>query len=184
MTGWRSALRRARPAAAPPPGDPALAADLAARLDATARVRLGRGLALRHVDGGGCGGCALQLAMLRDTAGALERLGLRFVASPRHADVLLCAGPLTRSMREAVERAYAAMPDPRWVVALGDCAVDGGVFRGSYAVEGGFDAAVPVDLVIRGCPPTPGQILAGLSALLAANATKPTRAPGADGALG
>ena len=96
----------------------------------------------------------------------LERFGLRFVASPRHADVLLVTGPVTRNMREALERTYQATPDPKWVVAVGDCAADGGIFAGSYAVAGGVDAVVPVDLHIRGCPPTPLQLLQGLLALL------------------
>src|SRR6476620_10760332 len=96
----------------------------------------------------------------------LERFGLRLIASPRHADVLLVTGPVTRNMREALERTYQATPDPKWVVAVGDCAADGGIFAGSYAVAGGVDAVVPVDLHIRGCPPTPLQLLQGLLALL------------------
>jgi Ni,Fe-hydrogenase III small subunit len=96
----------------------------------------------------------------------LERFGLRFVASPRHADVLLVTGPVTKNMREALERTYRATPDPKWVVAVGDCAVDGGLFAESYAVVGGVAAVVPVDLHIRGCPPSPEQLLKGLIALL------------------
>ena len=96
----------------------------------------------------------------------LERFGLRFVASPRHADVLLVTGPVTKNMREALERTYAATPGPKWVVAVGNCAVDGGIFAGSYAVTGGVDKVVPVDLHIRGCPPTPTDLLEGLLALL------------------
>lgn len=180
---WRLVARALRrgPATEPaPPEDPAIAQELAAQLDATARTRLGRSLALRHVAGGGCNGCELELTMLTSVVYDLERLGLRFVASPRHADVLLCTGPLTRNLREALERTWAATPDPKWVVAVGDCAADGGVFRGSYAVEGGTAEAVPVDLIIPGCPPTPVQILAGLGALLAANGS-PTRARAAPG---
>jgi Ni,Fe-hydrogenase III small subunit len=106
----------------------------------------------------------------------LERYGLRFVASPRHANVLLVTGPVTRNMHEALVRTWTATPDPKWVVALGDCAIDGGVFKGSPAISGGIDAAVPVDLVIRGCPPTPATILAALCALVEANAQPaPTR---------
>jgi Ni,Fe-hydrogenase III small subunit len=89
------------------------------------------------------------------------------VASPRHADVLMVTGPVTRNMREALERTYNATPDPKWVVAVGDCAADGGIFSGSYAVVGGVSAVVPVDLHIRGCPPNPTQLLKGLLALLA-----------------
>lgn len=168
MRAWRFLIRGS---ATEPvlPADPAVAQELADRLDITARARLGRSLALRHVAGGGCNGCELELVALQGVLYDLQRLGLRFVESTRHADVLLCTGPLTRNLREALERTWAATPDPKWVVAVGDCAVDGGVFRGSYAVEGGTADVVPVDLVIRGCPPTPGDILAGLSALLTAN---------------
>ena len=96
----------------------------------------------------------------------LERFGLRFVASPRHADVLLVTGPVTKNMREALERTYHATPDPKWVVAVGDCARDGGCFAGSYAVVGGVSEVIPVDLHIPGCPPTPTAMLQGLLALL------------------
>ena len=99
-----------------------------------------------------------------------ERFGLRFVTSPRHADVLLVTGPLTRNLVAALEQAWTAMPEPKFVVAVGDCAVDGGVFKGSYAVAGGVGTTLPVDLLISGCPPTPERILAGLRALLEANA--------------
>jgi Ni,Fe-hydrogenase III small subunit len=91
---------------------------------------------------------------------------LRFVASPRHADVLMVTGPVTKNMREALQRTYDATPDPKWVVAVGDCAVDGGIFSESYAVVGGVKEVVPVDLHIRGCPPSPTQLLKGLLALL------------------
>ena len=144
---------------------------LAANLDAAAQKRLGRSLAIRHVDCGSCNGCELEIHALNNIVYDLERFGLHFVASPRHADILLVTGPLSRNLREALERTVEATPDPKWVVGLGDCAVDGGVFKGSYAVEGGINAAVPVDLLIPGCPPTPQQILAGLRALLEANAT-------------
>ena len=143
---------------------------LAARLDAAAQRRLGRSLALRHVDGGSCNGCELELQALQGVLYDLERFGLRFVASPRHADVLVVTGPLTRNLREALERTWAATPDPKWVVALGGCAIDGGVFAGSYAVLGGVGEAVPVDLTIPGCPPPPAMILAGLRTLIEANA--------------
>ncbi len=142
---------------------------LRARLEAASRRRLGRSLTLRHVPGGGCGGCGIELRAL-DAVHGLAQYGLRFVDSPRAADVLLLTGPLTRNVRDAVLRVIAATPEPRWVVAIGDCAIDGGVFKGSYAVLGGAAAAVPVDLAIAGCPPTPSQILAGLRALVEANA--------------
>ena len=96
----------------------------------------------------------------------LERFGLHFVASPRHADVLLVTGPVTKNMREALLRTYSATPDPKWVVAVGGCAVDGGIFAGSYAVAGGVKDVLPVDLHIRGCPPSPTELLKGLIALL------------------
>jgi Ni,Fe-hydrogenase III small subunit len=144
---------------APPAPDGASLAELAASVDRAARRRLGRSLAIREVDAGSCNGC-------NNAFYDLERFGLRFVASPRHADVLLVTGPVTRNMREALERTYQATPDPKWVVAVGDCAADGGIFAGSYAVAGGVDAVVPVDLHIRGCPPTPLQLLQGLLALL------------------
>ena len=171
MKGWRLArsLRRGIQADAPPAADPGMAGVLAQHIEATSRARLGRSLALFHVAGGGCNGCAIELAMLDSAVYDLERLGMRFVLSPRHADVLLCTGPLTRNLREAVERSWGAAPDPKWVIALGDCAADGGLFRGSYAVEGGTDAAIPVDMIIRGCPPSPAEILSGLAALLAAH---------------
>jgi Ni,Fe-hydrogenase III small subunit len=150
---------------APSPDESALA-ELAGRLDATARRRLGRSLSIREVDAGSCNGCELEIHALSNAFYDLERLGLRFVASPRHADVLLVTGPVTKNMREALERTWRATPEPKWVVAIGDCAVDGGLFAGSYAVVGGIGEVVPVDLHIRGCPPSPIAILKGLTALL------------------
>ena len=151
---------------APPAPDDAALAELAASLCRTARRRLGRSLAIREVDAGSCNGCELEIHALNNAFYDLERFGLRFVASPRHADVLLVTGPVTKNMREALERTYNATPDPKWVVALGACAIDGGVFAGSYAVVGGVDAVIPVDLHIKGCPPSPIEILKGLIALL------------------
>jgi Ni,Fe-hydrogenase III small subunit len=149
-----------------PDVDDAALAELAARLDGTARRRLGRSLAIRQVDAGSCNGCELEIQALGNPVYDLGRFGLRFVASPRHADVLLVTGPVTKNMLEALERTYAATPDPKWVVAVGDCARDGGVFAGSYAVAGGVSAVLPVDLHIRGCPPSPMQLLERLLALL------------------
>jgi Ni,Fe-hydrogenase III small subunit len=155
-----------RPLTEPKPDlDPDLA-KLAANLDATARRKLGRSLAIRQVDAGSCNGCELEIHALNNAFHDLERFGLHFVASPRHADVLLVTGPVTKNMREALERTWQATPDPKWVVAVGDCGADAGVFAGSYAVVGGVSAVVPVDLVIRGCPPTPTQLLQGLLTLL------------------
>jgi Ni,Fe-hydrogenase III small subunit len=149
-----------------PAADEAALAELAASVDRAARRRLGRSLSIREVDAGSCNGCELEIHALNNAFYDLERFGLHFVASPRHADVLLVTGPVTRNMREALERTYHATPDPKWVVAVGDCAVNGGIFSGSYAVAGGVGEVVPVDLHIRGCPPTPVQLLTGLLALL------------------
>jgi Ni,Fe-hydrogenase III small subunit len=147
------------------PEDAALT-ELAHAVDRTARRRLGRSLAIREVDAGSCNGCELEITALNNAFYDLERFGLRFVASPRHADVLLVTGPVTKNMREALERTYRATPDPKWVVAVGDCAFDGGIFASSYACVGSVASVIPVDLHIRGCPPRPEQILKGLLALL------------------
>jgi Ni,Fe-hydrogenase III small subunit len=143
---------------------------LFARMEAASRTRLGRSLALYHVNTGSCNGCELELRALNNVLYDLERFGVCFAASPRHADVLLVTGPLTRNLRAALEQAWDATPEPKWVVAVGDCAVDGGVFKGSYAVLGGTGLSVPVDLTISGCPPSPAKMLAGLRALLEVNA--------------
>jgi Ni,Fe-hydrogenase III small subunit len=163
-------LRRGVATEPPAPVDPATLNSLATRLTAAAKARLGRSLALCHVDSGSCGGCEIEVRALTNVIHDLERFGLTFVASPRHADVLLVTGPLTRNLAEALEQAWTATPDPKFVVAVGDCAVDGGVFKGSYAVAGGVGTTLPVDLLISGCPPAPERILAGLRALLEANA--------------
>ena len=170
---WPRLARRllSRPltdAAPAPPAD--VVAALAARLDATARARLGRSLSIREVDAGSCNGCELEVNALSGVLYDMERFGLRIVASPRHADVLLVTGPVTRNMREALERTRACTPEPCWIVAAGDCALDGGVFKGGYAVEGGVNAVLPVDLAIPGCPPSPTALLEGLLALLEAQA--------------
>jgi Ni,Fe-hydrogenase III small subunit len=149
----------------PSPHDAELDA-LAAQLDEAAKRRLGRSLSIRQVDAGSCNGCELEIHALSNAFYDLERFGLRFVASPRHADVLLVTGPVTKNMREALERTYRATPDPKWVVAVGDCAIDGGYFAPSYAVAGGVSAVVAVDLHIRGCPPNPQALLRGLLALM------------------
>jgi Ni,Fe-hydrogenase III small subunit len=150
---------------APAPNDAALA-ELARSVNGAARGRLGRSLSIRHVDAGSCNGCELEIHALSNAFYDLERLGLRFVASPRHADVLMVTGPVTKNMRDALLRTYDATPDPKWVVAIGHCAVDGGIFSGSYAVVGGVKDIIPVDLHIGGCPPSPTEILKGLIALL------------------
>lgn len=143
----------------------ALAA-LADKLHAAARARLGRSLSIRQVDAGSCNGCELEIHALNNAFYDIERFGFHFVASPRHADVLLVTGPVTINMREALERTYAATPDPKWVVAVGACALDGGVFAGGSGVVGGIGAVVPVDLHIPGCPPKPVDLLSGLLALM------------------
>jgi Ni,Fe-hydrogenase III small subunit len=150
---------------APLPDDIMLG-ELARTLESASRRRLGRSLSIREVDAGSCNGCELEIHALGNAFHDLERFGLRFVASPRHADVLLVTGPVTKNMREALERTYAATPDPKWVVAVGDCAFDGGVFAGSYACVGAVSEVIPVDLHIRGCPPDPISLLKGLVALV------------------
>src|SRR5262250_858187 len=139
---------------APAPNEAALA-ELAANLGRVARKKLGRSLAIREVDAGSCNACELEIHALNNAFYDLERFGLRFVASPRHADVLLVTGPVTRNMHEALLRTYNATPDPKWVVAAGDCAIDCGIFAGSYAVAGSVADVIPVDIRIPGCPPRP-----------------------------
>lgn len=150
---------------APAPDEAALA-ELTKTVERAARAKLGRSLFIRQVDAGSCNGCELEIHALNNAFYDLERLGLRFVASPRHADVLMVTGPVTKNMRQALLRTYNATPDPKWVVAVGTCAIDGGVFADSYAVVGGVKDVVPVDLHIRGCPPSPIELLKGLIALL------------------
>src|ERR1700732_3240454 len=148
----KSLLSRPATTAAPAPGTDALE-ELGRTLQARAGKLFGRSLAIRAVDAGSCNGCELEIHALNNPVYDVERFGLRFVASPRHADVLLVTGPVTCNMREALLRTYNATPEPKWVVAVGACAIDGGIFAGSYAVEGGVNDVVPVDLTIRGCPP-------------------------------
>jgi Ni,Fe-hydrogenase III small subunit len=150
----------------PPPPSEAAMEELAQAVDQAARKRLGRSLSIREVDAGSCNGCELEINALNNSFYDIERFGLRFVASPRHADVLLVTGPVTRNMREALERTYKATPNPKWVVAIGDCAASGGCFAGSYAVVGGVAEVVPVDLHVPGCPPPPLDILKALLVLL------------------
>jgi Ni,Fe-hydrogenase III small subunit len=156
----------------PPQPDATGLEELAKRVNEAAQRRLGRSLAIRQVDAGSCNGCELEIHALNNAFYDLERFGLSFVASPRHADVLMVTGPVTRNMREALERTYSVTPDPKWVVAVGNCAADGGHFAGSYAVAGGVKDIIPVDLHIRGCPPNPAELLSGLLALLENAATQ------------
>jgi len=141
--------------------------ELGAELAMAARRRLGRSLSIRQVDAGSCNGCELEIQALGNAYYDLERFGLRFVASPRHADVLLVTGPVTFNMQEALERTYAATPAPKWVVAAGACAIGSGPFTGGYACVGAVSNVLPVDLRIPGCPPTPTLLLLGLVSLLA-----------------
>ncbi|RWA72042.1 MAG: NADH-quinone oxidoreductase subunit NuoB [Mesorhizobium sp.] len=150
----------------PPRSSDAAVDELARALDCIARKRLGRSLSIRAIDAGSCNGCELEMHALNNAFYDIERFGFRFVASPRHADVLMVTGPVTKNMREALKRTWDATPNPKWVVALGGCAEDGGCFAGSYAVVGGVSEVVPVDLHIPGCPPPPIEILKGLIALL------------------
>jgi NADH-quinone oxidoreductase B subunit len=162
---FRSLIQKPLTEQAPAASDQAIG-ELAETLDGAARRRLGRSLSIRAVDAGSCNGCELEIHALNNAFYDVERFGIRFVASPRHADVLLVTGPVTRNMREALVRTYDAMPNPKWVVALGDCARGGGCFAGSYAVVGGVSEVLPVDLHIPGCPPPPAEILKGLIALM------------------
>src|ERR1700675_478857 len=170
----------------PPSADDSALAELAAKVDGAARRRLGRSLSIRQVDAGSCNGCELEIHALGNAFYDLERFGLRFVASPRHADLLLVTGPVTRNMREALERTFAATPAPKWVIASGACAKDGHVFAGSYAIVGGVGDVLPVDLYIPGCPPSPNALLRGLLAVMRGAAARraPTRRPAAAGGGG
>ena len=157
---WRAGLR-AGIVAEPPAREPELEM-VGARLAGEVRRLFGRSLHIRQVDAGSCNGCELEIGGLTAPQYDLERFGLHFVASPRHADCLLVTGPVTRNMAEPLRLTWEATPDPKLVIAVGDCASDGGIFRGSYAVVGGVGDVVPVDAVIPGCPPTPVAILAGI----------------------
>lgn len=130
--------------------------------------RFSGSLGIRMVDAGSCNGCELEIHALNNAFYDLERFGVHFVASPRHADILLVTGPVSRHMQHALLTVYEAAPDPKWVVAVGTCAADGGEFGESYASCGPVGNVVPVDAVIRGCPPAPKDLLGGLLSLLAA----------------
>jgi len=156
--GRRARARRARP-----------------RAESRARRLYGRSIAIREVDAGSCNGCELEIHALNNPLYDVERFGIRFVASPRHADALMVTGPVTRNMKVALERTYAATPDPKFVIAVGDCGCGCGVFEGSYAVIGAVEKVIPVDLHIRGCPPRPAALLEGLIALLEKAAPRAAR---------
>ena len=131
-------------------------------LQAHVRAVLGRALCIRHVDAGSCNGCELEIHALNNPLYNLEGLGIRFVASPRHADLLLVTGPVSKHMEVALKRTYEATPDPKFVVALGDCGCTGGIFGESYASCGRVANVIPVDVAVPGCPPSPTRILAGI----------------------
>jgi len=135
---------------------------LGARLQAAVLRSFAGALTIRHVDAGSCNGCELEIHATNNPYYNLEGLGIRFVASPRHADMLLVTGPVSRNMETALRRTYAATPEPRLVVAVGDCGCNGGIFGESYASCGRVSKVIPVDVAVPGCPPTPVQIIQGI----------------------
>ena len=139
---------------------------LVAQVDRQAQRLLGRALAIREVDAGSCNGCEIEITGLTGPVYDSERFGIQFVASPRHADLLLVTGPVTRNMEVPLRKTYEATPEPKLVVAVGDCAQTCGVFKGSYAVIGSVDKVIPVDVFVPGCPPEPAGILRGILAAL------------------
>jgi Ni,Fe-hydrogenase III small subunit len=151
----------------PPPTDEALR--VRQSLGEQIRSVLGRALCIRHVDAGSCNGCELEIQALNNPIYNLEGLGIRFVASPRHADLLLVTGPVSRHMEVALRRVYEAMPDPKLVVALGDCGCTGGIFGESYASRGRVSEVIPIDVAVPGCPPSPIRILQGILTALSAS---------------
>jgi Ni,Fe-hydrogenase III small subunit len=147
------------------PGDPDIL-HLLREVSAAARRLFGRALAVREVDAGSCNGCEVEITGLMSPVYDSERFGIHFVASPRHADLLLVTGPVTRNMEVPLRKTYEATPAPKLVVAVGDCARTCGVFKGSYAVAGSVDQVIPVDVFVDGCPPEPADILRGILAAL------------------
>jgi Ni,Fe-hydrogenase III small subunit len=149
------------------------------------RIRdiLGRALCIRHVDAGSCNGCELEIHALGNPIYNIEGLGIRFVASPRHADLLLVTGPVARNMEVALRRTYAAMPDPKLVVAVGDCGCTGGVFGESYASAGRVANVIPVNVAVPGCPPSPRLILIAILTAISAPAALAHRPAHANAAL-
>ena len=157
--------------------EPAPAADETLRLREALQARilavLGRALCVRAVDAGSCNGCELEMHALNNPLYNIEGLGIRFVASPRHADLLLVTGPVSRHMETALRRTYAAAPDPKLVVAVGDCACTGGIFGEGYASRGRISNIIPVDVAVSGCPPDPARILMGILTALEARSAGP-----------
>ncbi|MDX8401067.1 MAG: hydrogenase [Mariprofundaceae bacterium] len=143
---------------------------LEARLQQAVRRRFAGSLAIRAVDAGSCNGCELEIHATNNAWHDIERFGVHFTASPRHADMLLVTGPVSVNMKRALEMTYEATPDPKLVVAIGDCAADCGVFgRDNYAIAGAVSDIIPVDVVVRGCPPTPSDIIRGILAAIEAD---------------
>lgn len=136
-------------------------------LQARIRALIGRALCIRHVDAGSCNGCELEIHALNNPIYNIEGLGIKFVASPRHADVLLVTGPVAVNMRAALQRTYDAVPDPKIVVAVGDCGCTGGIFGESYASCGRVSSVIAVDVAVPGCPPSPTRILQGILTAIA-----------------
>ncbi|MEP6998060.1 MAG: NADH-quinone oxidoreductase subunit B family protein [Betaproteobacteria bacterium] len=159
-----------------PPPPPAEEMVVIARLQKAILTTLGRALTIRHVDAGSCNGCELEIQALANPYYNLEGIGIRFVASPRHADMLLVTGPVSKHMAIALKRTYDATPEPKLVVAVGDCGCSGGIFGQSYASLGGVASVIPVDVAIPGCPPAPRALLQGILAAITAYAPP---APGA-----
>jgi Ni,Fe-hydrogenase III small subunit len=156
-----------------PEADDALRATTQRLSDAVLR-QLGRALVIRHIDAGSCNGCELEIHALGNPYYNLEAMGIKFAASPRHADLLLVTGPVAKNMEVAVKRAYDATPEPKLVVAVGDCGCTGGVFGESYASCGRVANVIPVDVSIPGCPPTPLQLIQGILAAISADKTAST----------
>ena len=146
---------------APPAPDEALCL-VRGRLHEGILQNFGGALTIRHVDAGSCNGCELEIHMLNNPYYNIEGLGIKLVASPRHADLLLVTGPVSRNMEVALRRSYDAMPDPKLVVAIGDCGCSGGIFGESYASCGRVSNVIPVDVAVPGCPPTPVALLQGI----------------------
>jgi Ni,Fe-hydrogenase III small subunit len=152
---------------APTPADEMV---VIARLQKAILRTLGRALTIRHVDAGSCNGCELEIQALTNPYYNLEGIGIRFVASPRHADMLLVTGPVSKHMAIALQRTYEATPEPKLVVAVGDCGCTGGIFGQSYASLGGIASVIPVDVAIPGCPPPPRALLQGILAAITTHA--------------
>ena len=162
--------------------EPAPAADeslrsTAQRLSEAMTRHLGRALVIRHVDAGSCNGCELEIHALNNPYYNLEAIGIKFAASPRHADLLLVTGPVAKNMEVAVKRAYDATPEPKLVVAVGDCGCTGGIFGESYASCGRISNVIPVDVSIPGCPPTPLQLMQGILAAISPAGEKSPETP-------